>query len=155
MTIVKYFSFEVLKKKLFPIFKELYFCLTKKIVKKLYKIWFLDPGSGIRDQGSGKNQFRIPDPGVKKAPDPESGSATLAKNCTGSGPLYISFHKCCFLPIIYFQRLFASVLLHRNIVFFSQAMSGVSLALLGASSNRRRRCWLPHFGPTTPRCSPA
>jgi hypothetical protein len=34
-------------------------------------------GSGIRDQGSGKNPFRIPDPGVKKAPDPGSGSATL------------------------------------------------------------------------------
>jgi hypothetical protein len=32
--------------------------------------------SGIRDQGSGKNLFRIPDPGVKKGPDP--GSATLA-----------------------------------------------------------------------------
>jgi hypothetical protein len=29
-------------------------------------------GSGIR-----KNLFRIPDPGVKKAPDPGSGSATL------------------------------------------------------------------------------
>jgi hypothetical protein len=29
-------------------------------------------GSGIRDPGSGKNQFRIPDPGVKKAPDPGS-----------------------------------------------------------------------------------
>jgi hypothetical protein len=35
-------------------------------------------GSGIReDPGSGKNPFRIPDPGVKKAPDPGSGSATL------------------------------------------------------------------------------
>ncbi len=34
-------------------------------------------GSGIRDPGSGKNPFRIPDPGVKKAPDP--GSATLQK----------------------------------------------------------------------------
>ena len=34
-------------------------------------------GSGIRDPGSGKNLFRIPDPGVKKAPDP--GSATLPK----------------------------------------------------------------------------
>jgi hypothetical protein len=34
-------------------------------------------GSGIRDPGSGKNLFRIPDPGVKKAPDPGSGSATL------------------------------------------------------------------------------
>jgi hypothetical protein len=34
-------------------------------------------GSGIRDPRSGKNLFRIPDPGVKKAPDPGSGSATL------------------------------------------------------------------------------
>ncbi len=30
-------------------------------------------GSGIRDPGSGKNLFRIPDSGVKKAPDPGSG----------------------------------------------------------------------------------
>jgi hypothetical protein len=29
------------------------------------------------DPGSGKNIFRIPDPGVKKALDPGSGSATL------------------------------------------------------------------------------
>jgi hypothetical protein len=36
-----------------------------------------DPGSKIRDPGSGKNLFLIPDPGVKKAPDPGSGSATL------------------------------------------------------------------------------
>jgi hypothetical protein len=36
-------------------------------------------GSGIRDPGSGKNLFRIPDPGVKKALDPGSGSATLEK----------------------------------------------------------------------------
>jgi hypothetical protein len=28
-------------------------------------------GSGIRDPGSGINPFRIPDPGVKKAPDPD------------------------------------------------------------------------------------
>ena len=27
--------------------------------------------------GSGTNPFRIPDPGVKKVPDPGSGSATL------------------------------------------------------------------------------
>jgi hypothetical protein len=39
----------------------------------------MDLGSGIRDPGSGKNLFRIPDPGVKKAPDPGSGSATLQK----------------------------------------------------------------------------
>jgi len=29
-----------------------------------------DPGSNIQDPGSGKNLFQIPDPGVKKAPDP-------------------------------------------------------------------------------------
>jgi hypothetical protein len=32
----------------------------------------MDLGSGIRDPGSGKNLFRILDPGVKKAPDPGS-----------------------------------------------------------------------------------
>ena len=41
---------------------------TQKIVTKLSKIC-------VWDLGSGKNLFRIPDPGVKKAPDP--GSATL------------------------------------------------------------------------------
>jgi hypothetical protein len=34
-------------------------------------------GFGIQDPGSGKNLFQIPDPGVKKAPDPGSRSATL------------------------------------------------------------------------------
>jgi hypothetical protein len=34
-------------------------------------------GYGIRNPGSGKNLFRIPDPGVKNAPDPGSGSPTL------------------------------------------------------------------------------
>jgi hypothetical protein len=43
------------------------------IVNKLSKIWVWDPRSGIR-----KDLFRIPDPEVKKAPDP--GSATLIKN---------------------------------------------------------------------------
>jgi hypothetical protein len=40
-------------------------------------------GSGIRDPGSVINIFRIPDPGVKKAPipDPGSGSATLHFPC--------------------------------------------------------------------------
>jgi hypothetical protein len=43
---------------------------AQKIVTKLSKVWVWDPGSG-------KNLFRIPDPGVKNAPDPGSGSATL------------------------------------------------------------------------------
>jgi hypothetical protein len=37
-------------------------------------------GSEIRDPRSGKNLFLIPDPGVKKAPDPGSGSATLVSS---------------------------------------------------------------------------
>jgi hypothetical protein len=58
----------VLKKKIWPNFQRNIELFTKKIGKKLLKIWSWDPGSG-------KNLFRIPDPGVKKAPDP--GSATL------------------------------------------------------------------------------
>jgi hypothetical protein len=68
--IVNYFSFEVLKKKIWANFQRIIELFTKKIVKKLFKIWSWDTGSG-------KNPFRIPDPGVKKAPDPGSGSATL------------------------------------------------------------------------------
>jgi hypothetical protein len=41
------------------------------------KISFLKYGFGIWDPGSGKNLFRLPDPGVKKASDPGSASATL------------------------------------------------------------------------------
>jgi hypothetical protein len=47
-------------------------------------------GSGIQDPRSGKNLFRIPDQGVKKAPDP--GSATLVYSLT---LLYI--HNFCIL----------------------------------------------------------
>jgi hypothetical protein len=60
--------FEVLKKKIWANFQRIIELFTQKIVTKLSKIWIWDPGSG-------KNLFRIPDPGVKKAPDP--GSATL------------------------------------------------------------------------------
>jgi hypothetical protein len=48
-------------------FQKIIELFTPKIVTKLSKYGF-----GIRDPGSGKNLFRIPDPGpgVKKAPDP-------------------------------------------------------------------------------------
>jgi hypothetical protein len=54
------------KKKLGSIFKELLKFLPKKfsICSQIY-------GFGIRDPGSGKTLFRIPDPGVNKAPDPQ------------------------------------------------------------------------------------
>ena len=47
-------------------FKELKNFLPQKIVTKLSKIWVWEPGSG-------KNLFRIPDPGVKRhrIPDPQ------------------------------------------------------------------------------------
>ena len=63
--IVNYFSFEVLKKKIWANFQRIIALFNKKIAKKLFKIWSWDPGSG-------KNPFRIPDPGIKKAPDPGS-----------------------------------------------------------------------------------
>jgi hypothetical protein len=70
--IVHYFSFEVLKKKIWTNFQTIIELFAQKIVTKLSKVWVWDPGSGIRDPGSGKNLFRIPDPGVKKALDPGS-----------------------------------------------------------------------------------
>jgi hypothetical protein len=60
----------VLKKKIWANFQRIMELFTQKIVTKLSKVWVWDPGSG-------KNLFRIPDPGVKKAPDPGSGSVTL------------------------------------------------------------------------------
>jgi hypothetical protein len=70
----------MLKKKIWASFQRIIELFTQKTgVTKLSKIWVMDPGSGIRDPGSGKNLFQIPDPGVKKATDPGSGSATLQK----------------------------------------------------------------------------
>jgi hypothetical protein len=60
----------MLKKIILANFQRIIELFTQKIVNKLSKYGF-----GIRDPGSGKNLFRIPDPGVKKALDP--GSATL------------------------------------------------------------------------------
>ena len=67
----------MLKKKIWANFQRIVNVFTQNIFNMLSNIWVWDPGSGIRDPGSGKNLFRIPDPGVKKAPDPGSGSATL------------------------------------------------------------------------------
>jgi hypothetical protein len=61
----------MLKEKILANFQRIMELFTQKIVTRLSKIWVWDPGSG-------KNLFRISDPGVKKAPDP--GSATLLEN---------------------------------------------------------------------------
>jgi hypothetical protein len=65
-----YYIFDMLKKQIWPNFTRIIKVFTQKIVTKLSEVWVWDPGSG-------KNLFRIPDPGVKKASDPGSGSATL------------------------------------------------------------------------------
>ena len=62
--------FEVLKKKIWANFQRIIELFTKKIVKKLLKIWSWDPGSEIRDpektysgsriQWSKSTQSRIP-----------------------------------------------------------------------------------------------
>jgi hypothetical protein len=78
--IVNYLIIEMLKKKIWANFQRIKEPFTQKIVTKLSKIWVWDPGSG-------KNLFRIPDPGVKKALDPGSGSATLIQGgCSAADP---------------------------------------------------------------------
>ncbi len=69
----------MLKKKIWANFQKLFYPKNTQ-----YTLKYMGLGSGIRDPGSGKNLFRIPDPGVKKAPDPGSGSATLVWNYAGS-----------------------------------------------------------------------
>jgi hypothetical protein len=60
----------MLKKKIWANFQRIVEVFTKKIFNMLSYIWVWDPGSEIRKKP-------IPDPGVKKAPNPGSGSATL------------------------------------------------------------------------------
>jgi hypothetical protein len=67
---------KVLKKKFGQIFSKNY----RTFYPKKLSLSSQKYGFGIRDPGSGKNLFKIPDPGVKKAPDPRSGSATLNFN---------------------------------------------------------------------------
>ncbi len=63
-------------------FKKIIELFTQKIVTKLAKIW-------VRDPGSGKNLFRIPDPGVKKAPDP--GSRIRIRNTACNDGFYLIY----------------------------------------------------------------
>jgi hypothetical protein len=74
--IVNYFSFEVLKKKIWANFHRIIELFTKNCQKALQNMVL---GSGIRYPGSGIRKKPIPDPGSRgqKAPDPGSGSATL------------------------------------------------------------------------------
>jgi hypothetical protein len=81
-TKLKLFDFLNAEENIGPIFKEFYNFLPKKTVNKLSKIWVWDPGSG-------KNLFRIPDPGVKKAPDPKSRIRNTGKQFTNKILIWI------------------------------------------------------------------
>ncbi len=67
----------MLKKKIWSNFQRFIELFNQKIVSKFSKIWVWDPGSEIRDLEKTYPGSWIPDPGVKKAPDPGSGSASL------------------------------------------------------------------------------
>ena len=68
----------MLKKKNWANFLRIVEAITQNIFNMLSNIWVWDPGSEIRDPGSGKNLFRIPDPGSRgqkgtgsRIPDPD------------------------------------------------------------------------------------
>jgi hypothetical protein len=67
----------VLKKKIWANFQRIIELFTQKIVTKLSNIWVWDPRSG-------KNLFRIPDPGVKKALDPGFATLVIPIHCAGT-----------------------------------------------------------------------
>jgi hypothetical protein len=79
----------MLKKKIWANFQRIIELFTQKIVSKLTNIWVWDPGSGKKP---------IPDPGVKKAPDLGSGSATLIAHIPTS-PYYVPIFRS-FLPTV-------------------------------------------------------
>ena len=62
--IANYFSFELLKKKIWANFQRIIELFNQNCQEVLKNMGL---GSRIRDPGSGKNLFRILDPGVKKA----------------------------------------------------------------------------------------
>jgi hypothetical protein len=62
----------MLKKKIWANFQRIVEVFGQKFFNMLSNIWVWDPGSGIRDPEKTYSGSRIPDPGVKKAPDPGS-----------------------------------------------------------------------------------
>jgi hypothetical protein len=66
----------VVKKKIWANLQRIIELSTQNIVIKLSKIWVWDPVSGIWRKPIPDPGSRMPDPGVKKAPDPGSGSGS-------------------------------------------------------------------------------
>jgi hypothetical protein len=75
--IENYFILEMLKKKIWANFQRIIELFTQKLSVSSQKYGF-----EIRDPGSGKNLFRVADPGVKEAPNP--GSRIRIPNIAGN-----------------------------------------------------------------------
>ncbi len=73
-----YVIFEMLKKKIWANFQRIVEVLTQKIFNMLSNIWVWDPGSGIRDPGSGKNLSRIQGSKRHRIPDPDPQQCLVA-----------------------------------------------------------------------------
>ncbi len=91
----KFHKFWYAEEKIWPNFPRIIEVFTQKIVTKPSKIWVCDPGLDIRDPEKTYSGSRIPDPGVKKAPDPGSGSATLFFTLDSVSPEIIEWIHLC------------------------------------------------------------
>jgi hypothetical protein len=100
----------MLKKKIWANFQRIVAVFTKKNFQ--YALKYMGLGSEIWDPGSGKNLFRIPDSGVKKAPDP--GSATLALDL---------YHWICSFAVI--RRIQSEIIFHLNPNLYSERLGTV------------------------------
>ncbi len=107
LKIANYFSFGVLKKKIWANFQRIIEFFTQKIVTKLLKIWVWDPGSG-------KNLFWIPDPGSRGQkgtgsripdPDPQHGSPRYTRT---EGNLIKIWDTIWKAPLSYWEVLFSA-----------------------------------------------
>ncbi len=115
--IVNYFIFEMLKKKIWANFQRIIVTIFWVKSSKLSNIWVWDPGSG-------KNLLRIPDPRVKKAPDPWSGSATTLLEHVD-----VYHYQALYLHEIYLRiwLLYASLILCRTFYWFRDFLpTGIS-----------------------------
>ncbi len=105
------------KKKIWANFQRIKELFTKKIFKKLLKIWSWDPGSEIRDPEKTYSGSRIPDPGVKKhpIPDPGSGSATLPY---GGKTLFIN--EAIYVPTSFSSYLYPGIFNDVKILYWKR-----------------------------------
>jgi hypothetical protein len=81
----------MLKKKIWANFQRIIELFTQKIVTKLSKIWVWDPGSGIRDPGSGIWKKPIPDPGGSRAQKGTGSRIRIRKTVLQHASMYVQY----------------------------------------------------------------